>query len=324
MTEAGEAGIAPPRVILMTGTVPASVVEVVRSLVPKADVRYYPNHAALEEVVEEADVVATDVLSPDALARAKRLKWVQSWSAGPDALLFPEMIDSPVMLTSCKGNGAVPLAEHALMLLLMLDREAARSLRAQSERRWDRFYHGELNGRTCGIIGTGHAGIDLAGKLRAFHMRVLGLRRREEAQPAFDRIYRQDELHAFLGRCDAVVVTAPLTDSTRGMLDADAFAAMKDSSLYVCISRGRIADDAALLDALRTGKLAGAGLDAHGLEPLDPASPFWGLPNVIVTPHHGALTSATRRRGHEIFLDNLQRFLRGAPLRNVVDKLNGY
>ena len=324
MTEAADAGIARLRVILMTGPVPAFVVEKVRALVPTADVRYYPDRAALETAIGAADVVATDALSPDALARAQRLKWIQSWSAGPDALLFPEMIASPVLLTSCKGNGAVPLAEHALMLLLMLDRQAARSLKAQSERRWDRFYHGELNGRTCGIIGTGHAGIDLAGKLRAFHMRVLGLRRREEAQPAFDRIYRQDELHAFLGRCDAVVVTAPLTDSTRGMLDADAFAAMKDGTLYVCISRGGIADDAALLDALRTGKLAGAGLDAHALEPLDPTSPFWGLPNVIVTPHHGALTSATRRRGHEIFLDNLGRLMRGEPLQNVVDKLNGY
>src|SRR5690606_14585334 len=108
----------------------------------------YERQGALEADIAEADVVATTKLSPEALAGATRLRWVQSWAAGPDALMYPEMVASPVLVTSCKGNGAVPLAEHSMLMMLMLDRQMARSFAAQAEGRWDRFYHGELNGRT--------------------------------------------------------------------------------------------------------------------------------------------------------------------------------
>jgi phosphoglycerate dehydrogenase-like enzyme len=127
-----------------------------------------------------------------------------------------------------------------------------------------------------------------------------------------------------LAESDFVVVTAPRTPSTIGQFGRDAFARMKSSAYFICISRGGIADDEALLDALRTGQIAGAGLDAHGVEPLPPDSPFWSLPNVIVTPHNGATSTGTRRRSQEIVADNLRRFVAGEPLRNVVDKNAGY
>src|SRR5260370_37873643 len=130
----------------------------------------------MEERIEDAEVVAGNITAP-ALARAERLKWVQSWAAGPDGLMYPEMVASPVVCTSCKGNGAVPLAEHAMMLMLMLNRDAPRWLRLQAEHRWERWYHPELNGLTCGIIGLGYSGQDLALKCQAFDMRVLGMRR---------------------------------------------------------------------------------------------------------------------------------------------------
>src|SRR5690606_33294572 len=155
-----------------------------------------------------------------------------------------------------------------------LDREMLRSLKAQAEERWDRFSHGELAGRTLGIIGAGFSGTDLARKAHAFHMRVVGLRRSAAPAPDFDALYRRADLHAFLAECDFLVVTAPLTAETEGMLGPAEFAAMKPSAYYVCISRGGIAEDDALLDALRTGKIAGAGLDAHAVEPLPPGSPF--------------------------------------------------
>ena len=121
-----------------------------------------------------------------------------------------------------------------------------------------------------------------------------------------------------------VMVTAPRTPSTVGVFDRDAFARMKPSAYFICISRGGIADDEALLDALRTGQIAGAGLDAHGVEPLPPDSPFWSLPNVIVTPHNGATSTGTRRRGQEIVAENIRRFVAGEVLHNVVDKSAGY
>jgi phosphoglycerate dehydrogenase-like enzyme len=137
-------------------------------------------------------------------------------------------------------------------------------------------------------------------------------------------MFGTDQLHAFLAHCDFVVVTAPSTPDTLGIFDAAAFQAMKPSAYFICISRGGIADDTALLQALREGWIAGAGLDAHGVEPLPADSPFWDLPNVIVTPHNGATTPATAQRGVDIFVDNLQRYLAGQPLRNVVDKSAGY
>jgi phosphoglycerate dehydrogenase-like enzyme len=121
-----------------------------------------------------------------------------------------------------------------------------------------------------------------------------------------------------------VVVTAPITDDTRGVFDEAAFRAMKDTAFFVCISRGGIADDAALLRALEEGWIAGAGLDAHGIEPLPADSPFWSAPNTIVTPHNGATTAATAGRGIDIFVDNLERFVQGRPLVNIVDKAAGY
>lgn len=313
-----------PLTILMTGEIAPDLEDEIEAVAPGARVRHYDDLAQLEADIETADIVATNHLTPSALARAKRLKWVQSWSAGPDALMFPDMIESAVTLTCCKGNGAIPLAEHSMMMMLMLDRDMPRSMRAQAERRWDRFYHGELNGRTCGIIGTGHSGTDLAAKARAFHMRVVGLRRTAREAPEFDHVYATGELHDFLAESDFLVVTAPLTAESRGLLGKAEFARMKKTAFYICISRGGIADDAALLDALRSGQIAGAGLDAHAVEPLPTDSPFWDLPNVIVTPHHGALAKATRRRGYDIFVDNIRRYVNGEPLHNIVDKQAGY
>ncbi|MEV0354065.1 NAD(P)-dependent oxidoreductase [Nonomuraea sp. NPDC050680] len=195
----------------------------------------------------------------------------------------------------------------------------------QSERRWDRHVHGELAGRTVGLYGLGNAGLDLAAKAKAFHMRVLGMRRRSGTPvPGVDELLGQDEFPRLLVESDFVVVTAPLTAATAGRFGREEFAAMKRTACFVCVSRGGIADDEALLDALRQGEIAGAGLDAHSVEPLPQDSPFWALPNVIVTPHNGATTHETARRGFDILLDNVARFARGAPLRNIVDKTAGY
>ncbi|MFZ0215214.1 MAG: D-2-hydroxyacid dehydrogenase [Candidatus Dormiibacterota bacterium] len=308
--------------VLVTG--PAEpYLEDIRQAAPGADCRYLADQAQVEAEIETADVVAGSVTS-SALARAHRLRWVHSWAAGPDSALYPAMVESRVVLTSSKGNGAIPLAEHAIMLMLLLNRQAIRWIRAQEAHRWDSFVHGELNGLTCGIIGLGYSGQDLALKAKAFHMDVIGVRRTTQPTPNVDRLYPLEQLHTFLGEADFVVVTAPRTLETSGMLGEGEFRAMKPTAHYVCFSRGGLADDKALERALREGWIAGAGLDAHGEEPLPTDSPFWETPNTIVTPHNGATTLQTRRRGVEIFVDNLQRFVGGQPLRNVVDKRLGY
>ncbi|WP_312856544.1 D-2-hydroxyacid dehydrogenase [Phytoactinopolyspora halotolerans] len=298
--------------------------ERIRGAAGDAPVEFVQSARDRPDLVERATVVAGD-LDDELLARARNLIWRHSWAAGVDHELTDALSATSVTLTSSAGNGAIPLAEHAMLLMLMLNRDAPRWLRAQAEHRWDRFEHGELNGLTCGIIGLGHSGSDLAAKAAAFHMRVLGVRRRAHLPvPGVDRIYPPDRLHDVLNESDFVVVTAPYTPDTAGMFGEAEFAAMSETSCFVCFSRGGIVDDDALLTALREGWIAGAGLDAHGNEPLPPDSPFWDLPHVIITPHNGATTAATRQRGLDIFVDNLARFTDGRPLRNVVDTQVGY
>jgi phosphoglycerate dehydrogenase-like enzyme len=293
------------------------------SIAPKADIRYFAKTGELEAAAGDAVIVAGSLSEP-ALARAKKLKWIHSWAAGPDKQLFPAMVTSPVVLTCSKGNGAIPLAEHAIMLMLMLNRNAMRWIESARAHKWDRFVHGELNGLTCGIVGAGYSGADLAIKAKAFHMRVIGLRRQDVPTPNFDRMYDRAHIRDFMAESDFVVVTAPLTLETENMIGEAELRAMKKTAYYVCFSRGGLADDAALYRALKEGWIAGAGLDAHLVEPLPADSPYWDLPNVIVTPHNGATTGATFTRGYRVFVDNLARYVAGEPLFNIVDKQHGY
>jgi phosphoglycerate dehydrogenase-like enzyme len=318
------AGAATDRItVLITGSDigPERLAEEARAVSPRLDVVVLPNREALPELVATAEVVAGSVPGR-LLAGAERLKWLHSWAAGVE--VTPEMRASPAVVTSSKGNGAIPLAEHVILLMLMLARQSPSLVEAQREHRWAKFVHGELTGQTLGIIGLGNCGTDLARKAKAFHMRVLGVRRTPAPCPDVDELLPLDRLHHLLARSDWVAMTAPITPETEHMLGEAEFRAMKPTAYYVCISRGSTADPDALLRALREGWIAGAGLDAHAVEPLPPESPFWDAPNTIITPHYGATTPLTYRRGADIFLDNLRRYVGGEPLTNVVDKEAGY
>nr|WP_281387091.1 D-2-hydroxyacid dehydrogenase [Jiangella mangrovi] len=210
--------------------------------------------------------------------------------------------------------------------MLMLSRQATRWLAAQQRHEWDRFVHGELSGATLGIVGYGHSGRDLARKARACHMRVQALRHTPSSARDGDirLLFGPSGLHELLATSDFVVVTAPLTRGSRHLIGARELATMRSSAFLIVVSRGGIVDEGALIVALREGGIAGAGLDAHQDEPLPEESPFWDLPNVIVTPHNGATTPETAERGREIVLDNLTRWVENRPLRNVVDIGRGY
>ena len=309
--------------VLLTGEIDAARLAELQAVAPNAQLSYFGDTTDMNAAISDADVVAGHV-APEGLARARRLKWAHTWAAGPNAQVYPEFVKSDVVLTSSKGNGAIPLAEHAMMLMLMLNRNAMRWIDGHRQKKWDPFFHGELNGLTVGIIGAGHSGTNLALKSRAFHMKVLGLRRNFRPTENFDVMYRRDQLHEFLAACDFVVVTAPKTSETENMLGEAEFRAMKETAFYVCFSRGGIANDDALYKAVNEGWIAGAGLDAHGVEPLPADSPFWTLKNTIITPHNGATTHQTKTRGYEIFRENLRRYVAGEPLINVVNKELGY
>src|SRR5262249_14692746 len=197
--------------VLVTGQFSPENMERIKQAAPGVDVRFVPKLADGDDGLADVEAIAGSVKAGH-LARAPKLKWVHSWAAGADNDLFPEMLSSPVVLTSSTGNGAIPLAEHSMLLMLMLNRNAPRWMRAQTEKRWDRFTHPELSGLTVGIFGLGNSGSDLALKAQAFHMRVLGLRRKVgRGVEGVDQMFSMDQFHEFLGAADFVVVTAPST-----------------------------------------------------------------------------------------------------------------
>ncbi|WP_323960569.1 D-2-hydroxyacid dehydrogenase [Arthrobacter sp. JZ12] len=303
-------------VVLVRGSQAASLAERLRVEYPKVQV---VSAADLDVDPARITIVAGNVRD-DELPVFSSLEWVHSWAAGVESEVGPRLRSSGIPITSSAGNGAVPLAEHAMMLALMLNRKAVRWIDSQRDRRWERFVHSELAGQTMGIYGFGNVGRELALRARAFGMRVIALRRRPDMDADLvDRMFGPDQLHSFAAACDVLVVAAALTPDSEGAIDSSVLVKLPDGAHVIVISRGNIVRDSDLLDALRSGKVAAAGLDAHAVEPLPSDSPYWTLPGVIITPHNGATTAATATRGVEIFLDNLRRRSSNRPYRNRVD-----
>lgn len=258
---------------------------------------------------------------------AKQLKWVQVLSAGVDGLLFPEFVQSDVVLTSAKGFVGPHLADQAWALILGLLRGIGRSVR---ERTWDnrmsiRLATWELSERTLGIVGLGGTGIDVARRAQGFDMRVIAADPEAVAAPSFvHEVWQMDRFHELLAQSDVVAICAPLTPETRGMFDDAAFQAMQSHALLVNVTRGKIVDGPALHRALNNGSIGGAGLDVTPEEPLPADSPLWDMPNVIITPHVAGGSPIRLDRTVGLFCDNLERLLVGKPLLSVIDKAKGY
>jgi len=261
------------------------------------------------------------------LPTLRNLRWVQQTGAGADWLQHaPEFRDSDVLLTNASGVHAIPIAEHVLALMLALSRRIHFFVKAQQEHRWDRRGRlGEIEGATLGVLGVGAIGDKLAQKARGLGMRVLGVRRDPSRNsPHVDHMYGPRQLQAVLEQVDWLAITAALTPETHGLIGAPQLAQMKASAYLVNIGRGAIIDQAALVAALQRGEIAGAGLDVFEQEPLPGESPLWDMRNVIITPHFAGATPHYADRVTDIFVDNLRRYRRGQPLRNLVDKKLAY
>ena len=258
---------------------------------------------------------------------AEQLKWVQVLSAGVDGLLFPEFVQSDVILTSAKGFVGPHLADQAWALILGLLRGIGRSVR---ERTWDnrmsiRLATWELSERTLGIVGLGGTGIDVARRAQGFDMHVIAVDPETVDAPSFvHEVWQMERFHELLAQSDVVAICAPLTPETQGMFDDAAFQAMQSHALLVNVTRGKIVDGPALLRALNNGSIGGAGLDVTPEEPLPTDSPLWDMPNVIITPHVAGGSPIRLDRTVGLFCDNLERLLVGKPLLSVIDKEKGY
>jgi phosphoglycerate dehydrogenase-like enzyme len=259
-------------------------------------------------------------------ALAPGLRWVQAIGAGIDHLDGATLPDGCV-ITNAAGVAAAPIAEFAFGRLLAVWKRFGEIDELQRTHEWKPTFGVLVEGRTLGIIGLGAIGSEVAMRARAFGMVTIGTRRSYrpgDDHPAVDELRGTGDLHDVLARCDAVVVSAPGTPETENLFDKEAFAAMKPGALFCNVGRGSLVDEQALIDALESGHLGGAVLDVTRQEPLPDDDPLWDAPNMWISPHSSASQERYTEKLVALFADNLGRFVRGEPLRNVVDRAAGY
>jgi phosphoglycerate dehydrogenase-like enzyme len=253
-------------------------------------------------------------------------RWVHSRSAGLDNILFPELVDSDVFLTNSTGVFSQSLGEFALAASLYFAKDLRRMIRNQQAGRWEQFDVDEIAGQTVGIVAYGDIGRAVATRVHAVGMRVLALKRHAPASPdpLIARFYGPQELSLMLADCDYVVAAAPLTPETRHMIGDAAFAAMKPTAVFINIGRGPVVDQAALVRALESGQIRGAGLDVFEQEPIPPGDPLYKLENVLLSPHCADHTKDWLDQAMRFFLLQYEGYSNGKPLENVVEKHLGY
>lgn len=316
-------GADPVVVVLHAGDLPRDL----ENLTSRAQLRTVTADE-LPAALPGADVVlAWDFLS-DALhpawPQADSLRWVHTASAGVDRVAFPELLESAVTLTNSRGVFDVPMAEYVLGLVIAFAKDLPGTLRRQDRRVWEHRETERVGGRTAVVVGTGPIGRAIGRTLAAAGLRVQLSGRTERSDPEFGTVASTAALHGLLPGADFLVLAAPLTDQTRGLVDASALAVMKPTGRLINVSRGPLVVTDDLVAALRAGRPAGAALDVFETEPLPDSSPLWDMPGVIVSPHMSGDVLGWRAELAALFADNLDRYRSGRPLRNVVDKVRGY
>ena len=309
----------------------ASHLKVLDTLRASIDVVVSNQVALLRESVQEADVILNGIpdghLLRDIFTHATRLRWVHSLSDGVEKILFPGLVASPAILTNARGVFKRSLAEFVIGAVLYFAKDFRRVIRSQQAAVWQPFEMEEAHGKVMGIVGYGETGRACAERARPFGMEILGLRRRPELSVGdlwLKAVCGPDGLHGLLTQSDYVVLAAPATPQTRRLIGKAEFAVMKASAVLINVGRGSSVDEPAMIDALQQGRIRGAALDVYETEPLPPGHPFYRLENVLLSPHCADHTPGFCELDMEFFIQNLQRFLKGEPLRNVVDKEAGY
>ena len=287
----------------------------------------------LRRLLPDADVAFTPFVDRDIFPSAARLRWVQSPAVGVGSLMFPELLASDVVITSARGIRARAIAEYVLGATIALARKLPVAIRAQAAHRWAQDeLEGEhvdvrtLQGQRMGIVGLGAIGLELVKIAAPFGFRITAIRRRatEPPPPGVEHVWPPERVPELLAQSDVIVLAAPHTPETKRLIGRRELDRVKRGAFLINIARGKLVDDAAVIEALRDGRLGGAALDVFTEEPLDASSPYWDLPNVIITPHTSGALQDYWTPLVALFSENLRRFDRGEPLLNVVDKRAGY
>jgi phosphoglycerate dehydrogenase-like enzyme len=271
-------------------------------------------------------------ISKEQFRKAPNLAWIQSPSAGVERYLFPELVRSDVLLTNAKGCYGPAISEHTLGLLFTLTRNLGPQNRNMTSGTWQRDTENmlELKGLTMGIVGLGGIGSQIARRSRAMDMNVIAVdimpKYTEQIGDICDevRLVQEDGLDWLLNQSDVIVSAAPHTKASEGMFGSEQFGMMKKGAYFINVSRGKLVKTSDLVNALKSGHLAGAGLDVTDPEPLPPEHVLWSLPNVIITSHISGVSQHSFARMQEVFSENVDRFVKGLPLLNQVDKELGF
>lgn len=334
---------------------PSWVPERLRQEFPDVEIQQFCDYAAAEPHLHDADAVVTWSLRPEQLALAKKLRWIHSPAAAVHQLMIPEIINSDIIVTNSSRVHGPVVAEHVVALIMSLARCIPSVVRYQEKHIWsqqnlwnNRPRPREIAGATLGIVGLGTIGTYVARHASALGMRIVATREHpEKGLPNFltdktpgaapfpegdganhkqsgNEVFGPDQVDRLLEQSDYVLLSAPLRPNTRALINAGRLAKMKPDACLINVARGALIDQTALVDALRKRKIGGAALDVFETEPLPPESPLWDLPNVLITPHSGAITEQLWDRHYAHISENLRRFIAGAPLIGVVDKQEGY
>lgn len=309
---------------------PVQFAENIRRRWPAMRVVHLPTYEHILDELPDADILVGFSLRQEQFAFARKLKWIHATAAGVAQLMYPELRKSGIVVTNARGIHSVPMAEHILGMIIAMARRFPDAVRFQRVGHWAQqeiwdARPSELNGKVLLIVGFGSIGRELARLMQPMGMHVWGVTRSGQGKNAFvERIFPAAELHTALPQADFVVIAAPETPDTRQMIGQRELALMKPTAYLFNVARGTLIDEDALIAALHSRAIAGAGLDVTAEEPLSSESPLWKFDNVFITPHISAGTDRLWQRQEDLLMDNLARWFEGRELLNRVSLEQGY
>jgi phosphoglycerate dehydrogenase-like enzyme len=311
---------------------PSWFAERVRADFPHVEVSHLPDYSGVDAEILDAEIAIAWSVRPEQIKTARKLRWIHSPAAAVHQLIFPELVNSDIILTNAREVHGPVVAEHVIALIFALAKKIPGSVRLQDKHVWGQQILWdelprvrEIAGATVGLIGLGSIGCAVAKSAKALGMRVIAVREHpEKGSEGADAVFGPAQIDEVFRGADYIVLAAPVTTATKAIANADRLALMKPDACLINVGRGPLVGEPALAAALREKKIGGAALDVFPKEPLPAESPLWDVPNLLITPHTAALTDKLWERHYALFSENLRRYLDGKPLLAVVDKRKGY
>jgi D-2-hydroxyacid dehydrogenase (NADP+) len=299
------------------------VLQVLSEIEPYSEIIFFDKETD-EHLIEDIEVLYGNISEND-LKRAKKLKWVQTNSTGVEQMMYPAFMKSDIILTNTGRSITTVVADHAVTLFLSLARNIHHQRDLMKEHKWEIICGRDIGNMTLGILGYGKIGREIAKRARPFvkHLYALDINILP-VEETIDKIFPPEMLHSFLGECDGIICSLPLTPLSENLISQREFDSMKNDSYFINISRGEIVSEIALLNALRSKKLAGAAIDVLEEEPCLPGNPLWDEPDLLITPHCAGYCETLEQRKMQQFVENFKHYLRSGTIPMSLDKIRGW